>query len=100
MEKQRYDGWYNNMAYPGLATNHLLSLLFIPKVQQQGLFGEACDRPCVVRRFYKKSGAGTRLPPLQKYILSAVKKLKERNCVSDYTWVFLPRLGFEGEQVD
>ena len=37
MEKQRYDGWYNNMAYPGLATNHILSLLFIPKVQQQGL---------------------------------------------------------------
>ena len=67
MEKQRYDGWYNNMAYPGLATNHILSLLFIPKVQQQGLFGEACDRPCVVRRFYKKSGAGTWLPPLQKY---------------------------------
>ena len=68
MEKQRYDGWYNNMAYPGLATNHLFRFIaFIPKVQQQGLFREACDRPCVVRRFYKKSGAGTRLPPLQKY---------------------------------
>ena len=38
MEKQRYDGWYNNMAYPGLATNHLFRFIaFIPKVQQQGL---------------------------------------------------------------
>ena len=67
--------WKSNAMTDGTTIWHIqvwlltifLALLFIPKVQQQGLFGEACDRPCVVRRFYKKSGAGTRLPPLQKY---------------------------------